>query len=266
MEPTIPAPGTPTAPPKLNEVGALRALTHAIRARIISGLILALPIVLTFWIIYWLYTTLRKIVLDPLAGVIDRVLIAQGLVGFRGTWYETVTPLIAIVLVLALLYVLGLFVQSRALRVFDLVLLRVPVVTTIYKALSNVIKSLGNQVQNQQFKRVVLVEFPHAGARALGFVTNSVRDVATGRTILCVCVLTGVMPPAGFTLFVPEEDVTDLDWSVNQTLQAILSGGITLPASIGYFRVAGAPLPGHLIDTYGRPIDHPVEAPGPPAS
>lgn len=82
---------------------------------------------------------------------------------------------------------------------------------------------------------MVLVEFPNPGMRSLAFVTNTLHDEATGQTILCVCVLTGVMPPAGFTLFVPEENVTDVAWSMNQTLQVILSGGITAPPTISYF-------------------------------
>ena len=88
---------------------------------------------------------------------------------------------------------------------------------------------------------MVLLPFPHAGSRSLGLVTNSLRDVTTGRTILTVCVLTGVMPPAGFTLFVPEESVTNIGWSVNDTLQSILSGGITAPSTINYYE--GLPTP-----------------------
>lgn len=87
----------------------------------------------------------------------------------------------------------------------------------------------------------MLVEFPHPGSRSLGLVTNSLRDVTTGRTILTVCVLTGLMPPAGFTLFVPEESVTNIAWSVNETLQSILSGGITVPSTIHFYQ--GLPTP-----------------------
>ena len=50
-----------------------------------------------------------------------------------------------------------------------------------------------------------------------------------------MCVLTGVVPPTGFTLFVPEESVTDVDWTVNETIQVILSGGLTSPETIRYF-------------------------------
>jgi uncharacterized membrane protein len=49
------------------------------------------------------------------------------------------------------------------------------------------------------------------------------------------------MPPAGFTLFVPEESVTSIAWSVNETLQAILSGGITAPPTIHFSEGVAAP-------------------------
>src|SRR5205085_9580548 len=134
---------------------------------------------------------------------------------------------------------------------------RVPVVNTIFKALSNVFESLGKQLQgNTGLNRVVLVEYPHPGMRSLAFVTNTLRDATTGRTILCVCVLPGVMPPTGFTLFVPEEAVTDIDWTVHQTLQAILSGGITTPAAIHFFAGLNVPTTtGPNIDSHGHPID-----------
>src|SRR3954467_11583322 len=162
------------APPHLDESGALHALLNAIRTRIISGLVLALPIVLTFWIVYWRYTTLTQAVLDPLAQLIGPL--------FSARWAQTlwwkrfVNPLIAAGLVLGFLYFLGWVARTWVSRVIDSVLLHVPVVTTIYKALSNVFQSLANQFQSQRDQRVVLVEFPHPGIRALAFVTNSLID------------------------------------------------------------------------------------------
>jgi len=100
---------------------------------------------------------------------------------------------------------------------------------------SGLVSSLQGDGGLNRFQRVVLVPFPHPGSRALAFVTRSLKDEATDRTILCVCLLTGVVPPAGFTLFVPEEEVTEIQWTVDQTLQAILTGGLTAPSTIGYF-------------------------------
>ena len=249
-------PSTSDRPPPRVPEGprALRALVDSMRTRIISGLILALPIALTFWIIYQLYLILNNAVLDPASRVVRLLL------GFRpgfnpdGTWERYVSPLIAIVLVGSLLYLLGLFASSSLRRALDWVLLHLPGVTTIYKALSNVFQSLESQSQGNSFQRVVLVEFPHPGSKALGFVTKTLCDASTDKTILCVCVLTGVVPPSGFTLYVPEERVTNVDWSVNQALQAILSGGITTPSVIHYDRGLNVPPTGPIVDPSGHPI------------
>jgi uncharacterized membrane protein len=238
----------PDAPPK--PVTPVRFLLGAIRTQVVGGLVLALPIVLTFWILYWLFTTFTRGFLDPLAQTIGTLFhfpLAQAL-----WWKRFVNPLIALGLTVGSLYFLGLAGRTWVSRLVDRILLNVPVVTTIYKALTNVFQSLGNQFQSPRQQRVVLVDFPHPGTRALAFVTNSLQDTATGKTILSVCVLTGVCPPAGFTLFVPEESVTEVGWSVNQSLQVIISGGITAPATIAFHH--------GLVDDKGRPLARHREA------
>ena len=155
---------------------------------------------------------------------------------------------------------MGLIFRSWVYRTLEWSLLHVPIVATIYKAVRNLIESLGSHLQaGGEFKRVVLVPFPHPGIRSLGLVTNSLSDVTTGRTILTVCVLTGMMPPAGFTLFVPEESVTNIAWSVNETLQSIMSGGITAPPTIHFFEGLSTPLPtgGPIVDAQGHVLRSP---------
>lgn len=216
---------------------APRSLFAAIRARILSGLFLALPILITGWIIFRLYSLFRDYVLDPFFRGMSYLRERDAFYASLPEWWDHfVAPLFALILVALSLYLLGLVVRSRVYRMLDRLLLRVPVVTTIYQAVSGLFAALENQRKAAQFKRVVLVEFPQPGMRSLGLVTNSLTDTRTGRTILCVCVLTGVMPPTGFTLFVPEESVTDLPWTLNQALQAIVSGGLTAPESITYFK------------------------------
>jgi uncharacterized membrane protein len=235
--------------------GAGSALS-SVRARLISGLIFSLPIVITFWIVYWIFLTLERFLLNPVASLVNRIHAwmkdypALQELDLPDWWYNIVSPILAILLALGFLYVLGLIFRSWVYRTLEWFLLHVPIVATIYRAVRNVVESLGSQLRGGgEFQRVVLVEFPHPGTRSLGLVTNSLRDATTGRTILTVCVLTGVMPPAGFTLFVPEESVTNVDWTVNETLQSILSGGITAPSTIHFFEGLREPLP-----AAGKPV------------
>ncbi len=243
---------------------SIMAQLRAFRTRLISGLLFTLPIVITFWIVYWLYLTASRFILNPLATLINRLQAwlrnSPALQDFDlpEWWYRRglsrpchrAGP--------------GSLVHSRFTRPVlglshaRLVLATVPVVATIYRAVRNVVDSVGSQFQGgSNFKRVVLVEFPHPGIRSLALVTNSLRDNTTGRSILSVCVLTGVMPPSGFTLYVPEEDVTNIAWSVNDTLQAILSGGLTSPPTIHYFKGINPPLPvggGPIVDAQGNAL------------
>ncbi len=251
-----------------------KSLFQGIRSHLISGLVFCLPIAITFSIVYWLLLTMKQFVLDPLAGLINgfqlwvRNYPAFQTLDLPDWWVKIVSPILALLLGVATLYFLGLAFQSWVYRTINWVLLHVPVVATIYRAVRNVVESLGTQFQGGGgFKRVVLVEFPHPGMRSLGLVTNSLRDATTGRTILTVCVMTGIMPPTGFTLFVPEDSVTNIAWNVNDSLQAILSGGITTPPTIHYFEGLSTPLPpggGPIVDSRGHALTAEAEKPATP--
>jgi uncharacterized membrane protein len=71
--------------------------------------------------------------------------------------------------------------------------------------------------------------------RVLTFVTATCRDSNTQKSILCVYVPTTPVPTSGYFLLVPEDQVTELNWSSEQALQAIISAGLTAPQEIGYF-------------------------------
>src|SRR5215813_6721143 len=98
----------------------LRSIWHIVRGRVLGGLMLVLPILITFWVIYWLYSNLEKFLIDPLA----RLVIWK----FRGGqadvelpyWFEAyAAPLIGVFIALLLLYGLGFFVHSRLRRFLD---------------------------------------------------------------------------------------------------------------------------------------------------
>src|SRR5262249_10794590 len=105
----------------LNQSGGLHSLPPrpssiwgSIRTRILGGLLLVLPILVTLWIVYWIYTTLERLAIDPLAQMV--------LWKVRGSkadvelppWFENyAAPVVAILVTLLLLYGLGFLVHSR---------------------------------------------------------------------------------------------------------------------------------------------------------
>jgi uncharacterized membrane protein len=82
---------------------------------------------------------------------------------------------------------------------------------------------------------MVLVKFPHPGTKLPAFVTGMCRDQETQKNLLCVYIPTTPVPTSGFFLLVPEDEVTELNWDAEQTLQAIISGGLTAPPEVSYF-------------------------------
>jgi uncharacterized membrane protein len=220
------------------------AIGKHVRNRLIEGLLVLLPVLVTFWIIHWLYTWLESYVIEPLAVFVLWKVRQLQRAPELPVWFERyAAPLLALAIALGILYVCGMLAHSSLRRWMDWALLRVPVVAPIYDAMRNVLKCLEGPSGQPKPQRVVLVSFPHPGMRLPAIVTSTCRDIATGKTLLCVYVPTTPVPTSGFFLIVPEEDATELNWDIQQTLQAIISGGLTAPPQVSYY---GAGLPGAL--------------------
>jgi uncharacterized membrane protein len=111
------------------------------------------------------------------------------------------------------------------------------VISQIYNPVRKMFQALEKQPGQQQGpQRLVLIGFPHPGIKLPAFVTATCRDVTTQKVLLCVYVPTTPVPTSGFFLLVPEEDVTELNWSSGQTLEAIMSGGLTAPPEVSFFK------------------------------
>jgi uncharacterized membrane protein len=216
---------------------ALRIAWLSIRGRILGGLLLVLPLVIALWVVYWLYSALEKYLIDPLARlVLWNVRHGQPDADLP-PWFENyAAPLIGVVIVLLLLYGLGFFVNSRLRRVLDALMLRVPGVSIVYNGVRQLFQTLERQGDRARPQRVVLVPFPHPGMKTPCFVTSSCQDVETGKVILCVYVPTSPVPTSGYFLMVPEDEVVESGWSSEKTVETILSGGLTAPPEVRYFK------------------------------
>ena len=210
------------------------SLFRFIRNRVIAGIFVVLPVFITYAVIHWLYTTAYTVAIGPIAGGLRH---AWGKTDGEPGWVlSTVSSIAAIMVVLSVLYIAGMFFRSRLHRALEWILSNVPGVNTIYSSVSNVVNAVSNSQGKRNFKRVVLIEFPHAGMKAPAFVTSECTETTTGKTILCVYVPTTPVPTSGYMLMVPEEEVVALNWDLEETLQAIVSGGITVPPKVTYHR------------------------------
>src|SRR5262249_58413170 len=100
-----PVPPAPARPPRAK---------RGIRDRLVGGLLLALPLLITLWVLGWFYSLLEQKVIDPLVGFLLWKLKWTTSSTELPYWFETyAAPLMAIVLALALLYLLDLLADTR---------------------------------------------------------------------------------------------------------------------------------------------------------
>lgn len=211
---------------------------RSVRNRVIAGFFVALPIIVTFIVIRWLYNFIARDIITTMATWIIqlwRPAIEDAKIEIPQFVEYILAPVVAVGVILGALFLLGMLIQSRTLQLVDWVLQSVPGVGIIYSSVRNAINSMRKTSgQKQNFKRVVLVKFPHPGMKVPAFVTSSTKDATTGENILCVYVPTTPIPTSGYMLMIPESEVTEISWDLSETLQAIVSGGMTVPEVVEY--------------------------------
>ena len=108
---------------------------------------------------------------------------------------------------------------------------RMPIVRNVYAAVKQITDYIFNE-QEVTFNRVVAVEWPRKGLWTIAFVTGEgfreIRDAA-GEPILSLLVPTSPMPATGFTCTVPKSETIELDITIDQAVQFIVSCGVVVP-------------------------------------
>jgi uncharacterized membrane protein len=109
----------------------------------------------------------------------------------------------------------------------------IPLAGSVYKTLKQILETLLKDSKTK-FRRVVMVEYPRKGVWTIGFVTGIVSSQIqchlTQKT-LSVFIPTTPNPTSGWYAIVPEEDVIDLDLSIEDAFKVLISGGIVSPKS-----------------------------------
>ncbi len=203
----------------------------------LSGLITLLPLWLTvivFRFVFGLMSDMSRPWITPLlARLAEQYPLTLGWLG--APWVQTALALIA---TLGVIIAVGVMVHrvlgQRLLGWFERFVQRIPVANLIYGAVRKLIDILQTQPEGAQ--RVVLIDFPHRDMKAVGFVTRILSEEGTGRELAAVYVPTTPNPTSGYLEVVPLENLTPTDWSVDQAMSFIISGGAVSPDTVPFTR------------------------------
>lgn len=266
---------TDDAKPKKSRV---RATVQAIlRARITAGVVFVLPLWIAYLLVKFLFEAMRDtslwVVEAYLASDIGKALVEklgvtadqlsdQGISILKPS-YQWGISIAAVLLTFVLLYLIGLFTANflgkRIVKGFEALLDRVPLVKTVYKASKQILEAFANE-EARDFRRVALIPYPSMEVRSLGFITAITRDTNTGEE-LCTCFLaTTPNPTTGYVFVLRRADLIELDWSVENTISIIMSGGALIPPQVPFIREPKAS------PTSTPTAAPPLPAPGKPAT
>ncbi len=150
---------------------------RSIARRVIFGVLFVLPMVLTIFVVYQIYRILNSWVIDPVA----KLIIPHGIESPAWSVFDKfLTPIVSLSAVLLMFYFLGYAFQTRISRWVDWIFSSIPGVSILYRAIRDASQAMQGPDGLKNIDTVVLVPFPHPGARAAGFLMGETRDIATG--------------------------------------------------------------------------------------
>lgn len=198
-----------------------------IRANFLTGILVVIPLVFTFWVMYFVIDRLNLLLLEPIVNILGRWAPPQNI--------EFLTKIAVFFLLLVFLVVIGFATRIILLRnIFgfgEKILCRVPMISTIYRTIKEISFAFLMQ-KDTIFQRVVLVEYPRRGLYQIGFVISETKSEIQKKTkaeVLNIFVPTTPNPTSGLLVFVPAEDTIPLDMSVPEAMKMVISGGAVVP-------------------------------------
>jgi uncharacterized membrane protein len=198
-------------------------LLKTLRRHLVAGLILWIPLLITFLIVRFLIR------------FVDRTLLLlppswrpEALLGFN-------IPGLGVILAVGILLLTGVvaanFAGRRLVEIGDRLMARIPLVRGIYSGAKQVAETLFAD-SSTAFTRVLLVEYPRRGLWSMCFQTSDAVGEIQSRTtedVVCVFMPTTPNPTSGFLLFVPRHDLVPLEMKVDEGLRMIISLGVAVP-------------------------------------
>lgn len=182
------------------------------------GLLALIPIGLTIFTIRIIYVFIDKRVMEA----VDQY------IGHR-------IPGLGLLLFIIVLYFVGMITSNvlgkRMISVFDRVMSKIPLAKTAYQVGKQISDTLALP-EKQIFKKAVLVDYFQPNAWVIGFVTGEIKDEETGSILLKIFIPTVPNPTSGFLVILKESQTKSPNWTVEEAMKMVISGGIIGPETI----------------------------------
>ena len=205
-------------------------LMARIRTWFLTGLVIAGPLAVTAWLVWWFIDTVDHWV---------KPLVPPSL--WPDTYLPVRVPGTGVILAVVGLILLGFFAANIAgrtlLNIGEMMLDRMPVVRGLYKGVKQVFETVFSQ-SGTSFRRVGLVQYPQPGMWSIVFISAPPSDqvsrvLPTGEDYISVFLPCTPNPTTGFYFYLPARDVIEVSLSPDEAAKLIMSAGLIQPDEAG---------------------------------
>jgi len=200
-----------------------------LRNSFITGVIAVLPILITF--------SLVKLIFHNISGFLYPYFLKLA-EKFHFYLPNYVVQIVAFVIVIASIMFIGViaknYIGTKFLGLIESLLSRIPMVKSIYAIMRQISEAFQSKDGNN-FKRVVMIEYPRREMYSVGFVTKDTSEFFNskiGETCMSVFIPTTPNPTSGYILIVPKSQVVDLDMTVEEGIKFVISAAIVEPGDV----------------------------------
>src|ERR1700693_1037434 len=218
----------PTVPPAQPAPEGHSGIVARFRNYFLTGLVVAGPIAITFYLTWWFVTW------------VDGLVRAFGPLAYRPeTYLPFVLPGSGLIVAVVALTLLGFLTANLIGRTLvdlgERLLGRMPVVRAIYRGLKQVFETLFSG-QGSSFRRVGLVEFPAPGMWSIVLISQApsveiANNLPGQEEHISVFLPCAPNPTTGFFFYVPKSKIIEIDMSAEDAATLIMSAGVVQPGS-----------------------------------
>ena len=200
-----------------------RPLMARLRRYLFTGLVIWIPLAVTIFILQLFIGYM-----DQLVTLFPHAWQPLQLVGFN-------IPGLGVVLTVLILLFTGFLASNYLGRVLlslgNELLEHIPLVRSIYTTAKQISDTMFSNT-GRSFRKVVLIRYPNKDTWSLAFQTGESLGELNAKLpehMVSVFVPTTPNPTSGFLLMVPQDDMIELEMTVDEALKMIISLGVIVP-------------------------------------
>jgi uncharacterized membrane protein len=183
-----------------------------------AGVLVFLPIFVTYVIFAFFYDIFASL-LDPIVSWL-KIPHSEGF-----DWADVVEIAVILVIVYTAGLLIGWAVTKLLINWVHDQIGRIPVIGPVYNTTRLGIDFLSD-TQQQEYRGVVLLEFPRLGVLSIGLITSNLGKLDGIEEYLSIYIPTTPVPSSGYLCIAAASKVTPTDISVDEAMRMIISGGI----------------------------------------